>query len=273
MFLLHAECSSESTLWNALLSKKHRRPRFHMRRTMGTTIAEDYWQEAIEQVCCSRHRAGGRAHERVPDATKLASARPSSVRAKLAAVIWVMPTITGRQGVEQLVCQIRATWQLLKEDQLRSVFESKRWHECGCVAHGSQRRARKSTLVVLLVLCSRRPSATAWRIIKWCDVHIAAACSCVGQPSAEKRSSTLAQAAVAGNGGRGTSCNNLMELNEEVRWRHFDGAVLCGKMVLSYSPRPSLPPPPCPNKLSCPRRRGLHHSVTILQAGDVITRS
>lgn len=89
--------------------------------TVAKTTAKDYWQEVIKQVyyslrvCCC-----------VSDTAQLASARRSNVQVRLEAVIWVMLTIAEKQRVEQLACQIRATWQLLKEDQLWSVFGSKR---------------------------------------------------------------------------------------------------------------------------------------------------
>lgn len=151
MFLLHIEWSSESTLSTASLWKRDRRPWLHIKRTVEGTAATDYWQEAIKRVSyslgvCVIVLVGERASAR----PKLASPHQSNVQVKLAAVIWVMPTITRRQGVEQLACQIRATWQLLKEDQLWSVVGSKRWRGCVCVAHGSQSRSCKSALMVLV---------------------------------------------------------------------------------------------------------------------------
>ncbi len=154
--------------------------------------------------------------ECAPDTTKLASAHQSNVQVKLAAVIWVMPTITERQGVEQLPCQIRATWQLLRDDQLWSVFGSKRRHERSCVAHGSQSRSCKSTLIVsvLVVLCSQWPPVVAWAIIKPYNVHIILASDCIDscatKPSGEKHNYTLVQADVAGNRGRGISYDNMI---------------------------------------------------------------
>lgn len=65
----------------------------HKAHTVETTTAKHYWQEAIKQVYYSLCVCIEWVCECVSDTTKLASTHQTNVQVKLAAVIWVMPTL------------------------------------------------------------------------------------------------------------------------------------------------------------------------------------